>query len=337
MAPRLRVCISEATDPVLNLAIENHLFRSLEPGTRILLMWRNDPSVILGRHQNPWIECDLRAMDRDGVPLVRRQSGGGTVFHDRGNSNFSFLASSDLYDRDVNFGIAIDALSRIGIAAERSPRNDILVDRRKVSGNAFKHTRERSFHHGTLLISADLDRLTAYLTPRSADLQSKGIRSVRSTVANLTEFSPGLTHERAWSVLAEAFSGFHGVPVPVERLDTMTITGNLEVDRYRREIASWEWRYGNTPDFVQRIQGRVGRYAITVELSVKKAVVDEAQVIIEPVDGGAAAIAGQLKTLAVGARYDCGDITERAVRTDALRSANPEQQRAVAWFVEEVR
>lgn len=339
MAPELRVCISDTTDPFLNLAIENYLFRAIHPGMRTLLLWRNAPSVVIGRHQNPWVECNLRDMSRDGVALVRRQSGGGAVYHDPGNGNFSFLAASELYNQNVHFLIVIDALARLGIDAERSPRNDILVDGRKVSGNAFKHTRDRSFHHGTLLIDADLRRLTAYLAPREAGLESKGIKSVRSRVANLTEYVPGLDFETLGSALADAFARYHDVSVPVERVHGEDLLSYPEVARYREELLSWDWLYGNTPDFTQRIEGQIEARAVSIECTVRHAVIEEISVQVVPENPLSLETARHVETMLVGARYDGDEILQRAGRRGA--GARPEMDEAVRgiidWFAGEVR
>jgi len=339
MPPLLRVCISEASDPFLNLAIENHLFRAIQPGMRTLLLWRNDPSVVIGRHQNPWVECDLPSMTRDGVHLVRRQSGGGAVYHDPGNGNFSFLASGELYDQDVHFAIVIDALARLGIEAERSPRNDILVDGRKISGNAFKHTRDRSFHHGTLLIDADLRRLTAYLAPREAGLVSKGIKSVRSRVANLTEFVPGLDFETLVSALAEAFARYHHESVPVERVGVDTRDAHPEVARYREELQSWDWRYGNTPEFTQRIDGSFDAETVSIECTVRHAVIEDLAVRIVPENWETRERAKRVETLLVGARYDGDEILQRAERSAAGASPDTDEvvREIIHWFAREAR
>jgi len=212
----------ETLDPWHNLAVERVLFESSlfesfagpegpeSDAAHALLVWRNSPCVVIGRHQNPWVECDLAKMAAAAVPLVRRVSGGGAVYHDPGNTNFTFFGTDATYDLDRQFTVVIMALESLGISARRNKRNDILVDDRKISGNAFRHTKGRSLHHGTLLVSADLNELTAYLTSPnaaaaitgptaasdarpgptadtrgSAIISSKGIPSVRSRVANL--------------------------------------------------------------------------------------------------------------------------------------------------------
>ena len=151
---KLKVFLSDSTDPWFNLATEDWIFRDMDPSYQVLFLWRNAETVVIGRFQNPWTECDVEKMEADGIKLARRQSGGGAVFHDLGNTNFTFLSGADEYDKERNNRIITDALARFGITAEPSGRNDIIVEGRKVSGSAFKKKRDRAFHHGTMLINA---------------------------------------------------------------------------------------------------------------------------------------------------------------------------------------
>lgn len=161
-------------------------------------------------------------MEEDGVTLARRSSGGGAVFHDLGNSCFTFMAGKPGYDKSVSTTIVIDALARLGVSAFASGRNDLLVATpdgdRKVSGSAYRETHDRGFHHGTLLLDADLGRLAHYLNPDPKKLAAKGISSVRSRVANLGELLPGLGHEQVVQALCDAFFAHHGEVVPPEHI-----------------------------------------------------------------------------------------------------------------------
>lgn len=274
----IRILLSQSTNPWFNLATEDWIFRELDPRTHVLFLWRNADTVVIGRHQNPWVECRVQNMEADGIFLARRQSGGGAVFHDLGNTNFTFLSSSAGYNQDANFQIIIAALSRFGIHAERSGRNDILVDGFKVSGSAFKHTRERSFHHGTLLLHADLGRLTNYLNPSAKKLESKGIKSVRSRVANLETFAPGIDHAAACTAVIDAFRAYHGEDVEPETLDLETLQRIPSLNEYYQQMADWEWRFGNTPDFTHHLEQRFAWGGIDLHLDVHKGCVERAKV-----------------------------------------------------------
>ncbi len=299
MNGRARVVRSTSSDPFLNLAIEDNLLTDIQPGSMTLFLWRNAPCVVIGRHQNPWIECDLTAMGANDVPLVRRRSGGGTVYHDLGNTNFTFLASSDRYDQHVHFGVVLRALTDLGISAQVNKRNDIIVNGRKVSGSAFKRTRERSYHHGTLLVCADLDLLLAYLTPRETGVESRGIRSVRSQVSNLCELVANIDHDRVCDGLAAAFAGQVGVDVVTETVSDDDARARPGVAKSRDELLSWEWRFGKTPDFVRVLPTNANSGAITI--TVTGGVVSA--ISADPSAVAPSAMQG-LQTRLVGARYD---------------------------------
>jgi lipoate-protein ligase A len=223
-------------------------------------------------------------MEEDGVYLARRQSGGGAVFHDTGNTNFTFLSSSDAYSQDENFEIIINALARFGITATRSGRNDILVNDRKISGSAFKHTRERSFHHGTLLIDADLGRLQDYLNPSTKKLVSKGIKSVRSRVANLTEFSAELDHQMVTEAVMESFFAHYGSRCEPEVLDAESLRDIESLRAYYDQMADWEWRFGKTPEFSHRLEEQFSWGGIDLHLNVEHGVIRACTVFSDAMD-----------------------------------------------------
>ncbi|MFW5689861.1 MAG: lipoate--protein ligase family protein, partial [Spirochaetota bacterium] len=298
------------------LAQEESLLDRADELGPTLVLWRNDPCVVIGRHQNPWVECDLRKMKADALPLVRRTSGGGAVYHDGGNTNFSFIAPSDAYDQERHFRVVIAGLAALGIDAWKTERNDLRVGERKISGNAFRHTKGRSLHHGTLLVHADLDLLTAYLSPRDALIETKATASVRSRVTNLADHRPGLTHEELWDALEEAFArdygaGTPGAPQPPDP--------NSPVIRARAaELASWEWCYGHTPSFVRRMTLGSARGHAQIALTVKKGVI----VAVESENS-------TLSDTLLGARYDAQVLTELAADAGPLRSVIEEIARGL--------
>ena len=216
----LRLLISDSYDPWFNLAVEECIFRQMPATQRVLFLWRNADTVVIGRAQNPWKECNTRRMEEDHVRLARRSSGGGAVFHDLGNTCFTFMAGKPEYDKSISTSIVLNALNALGVTAEASGRNDLVVKTpegdRKVSGSAYRETMDRGFHHGTLLLNADLSRLANYLNPDKKKLQAKGITSVRGRVANLVELLPGITHEQICDAIREAFFAHYGERVEAE-------------------------------------------------------------------------------------------------------------------------
>lgn len=250
----------------------------MDPSYRVLFLWRNSETVVIGRHQNPWKECHLPKMEADGIFLARRQSGGGAVFHDLGNTNFTFMTSKEQYRQEENFQIIIDALATFGVSAERSGRNDLLVDGRKISGSAFKHAKDRSFHHGTLLINADLLRLVDYLSPTKRKLVSKGIESVRSRVANLREYVPDLTHEALSAQIFQTFCSHYGETAEIEHLSSSELATIPSLNSYYEQLKDWEWRFGKTPDFSHHLETRFDWGEIDLHLDVRRGRIKEVRV-----------------------------------------------------------
>lgn len=272
---KLRILKSAVTNPWFNLATEDWIFNTLDPDSHTLFLWRNSETVVIGRSQNPWVECKTDKMEEDDVFLARRQSGGGAVFHDLGNTNFTFLSPKDDYNQAANFTIIINALKKLGIDAELSGRNDMQVGGKKISGSAFKHALDRSFHHGTLLVNADMQKLGDYLNPHPLKLQAKGIKSVRSRVANLKEFNDTINHEILSDAIIGAFCEYYGQTVEVEELDEASLAEQPTLNKYYQQMADWEWRFGKTPQFTHRIETRFDWGLIDLHMDVKQAVIEE--------------------------------------------------------------
>jgi lipoate-protein ligase A len=255
--PAVKVLISDTHNPWFNLATEEWIYREMDPSVQTLFLWRNAETVVVGRNQNPWGECNLAKMGQDGVKLARRTTGGGAVFHDLGNTCFTFLSPKAGYDRNTNVGIILAALKTLGIEAAASGRNDITIEtedgQRKVSGSAYRESRDRAFHHGTLLLNADLSRLANYLTPHPKKLLSKGRTSVRARVMNLGEINPKLRGENAHEVISgaviDAFFEKHGSRCEIEHLDHSTLQSIEGLKASYDEFSSWEWRFGHAPQF----------------------------------------------------------------------------------------
>ncbi|MGM8870281.1 lipoate--protein ligase [Psychrobacter sp. 2Y5] len=273
---KLRILKSAVTNPWFNLATEDWIFNTLNPDSHTLFLWRNSETVVIGRSQNPWVECKIDKMEADEVFLARRQSGGGAVFHDLGNTNFTFLSPKDDYDQEANFTIIINALKKFGIDAELSGRNDMQVGDKKISGSAFKHAADRSFHHGTLLVNANMQKLGDYLNPHPLKLKAKGIKSVRSRVANLKEFNEDINHETLSEAIIEAFCEYYGDTTPVEELDEASLAKQPNLNKYYQQMADWDWRFGKTPQFSHHIETRFDWGIIDLHMDVQQALITDA-------------------------------------------------------------
>lgn len=232
-------------DGWLNLARDGYFLENNKKGDVILYFYVNKNAVIIGRNQNAWRECSIANMDADGVQLVRRHSGGGAVFHDNGNLNFSFITDEKHYDLNRQMRVILNAVSKLGLKAELSGRNDITVDGKKFSGNAFSLAKGNRSHHGTILVNADLTKLSNYLCVSKEKMRSKGIDSVRARVCNICELSSGLTVEAMRRLVIESFIEEYGAASEYV-FDGMALA---EVEERRERLASWEWRFGKTPQF----------------------------------------------------------------------------------------
>jgi len=242
--------ISSSADGWRNLAVDEWLLDHLEEDAFLLSFYVNENAVIIGRNQNPWKECGLDAMARDGVQLVRRVTGGGAVYHDAGNLNYSLIAGRSRYDQDEQYELILRALRSLGLPCERSGRNDLLAGGRKFSGSAFCQRGNIRQHHGTLLVNAALDRLPRYLQPDPRKLQAKGVESVRGRVCNLGSFRPGLRVEKVREALIETYRAALG---PFESWSPDAAAG---LAPYEEKHRSWEWRMGKTPAFDLELERR---------------------------------------------------------------------------------
>lgn len=238
------------TDARLNLALEEYVFRYKPADGDVLLFYVNAPSIIIGRNQNTVEEINPAVVSDRGIRVVRRISGGGAVYHDLGNLNFSFITSEvagrfsryDHFTRPV-----IEALRSLGVPAELGGRNDILAEGRKISGNAQFATPTRMFSHGTLLFDSNLDDVTAALRPRPGKIESKGLKSIRSRVANISEFlkSP-LTVDQLRLHILDAIYGTHDTArIPMVEMNDEDWAGVRRL--VESKYGTWSWNYGENP------------------------------------------------------------------------------------------
>ncbi len=264
MIKKLQFYISHTTDPHINLAIEKFLFDTVESDALILYLWQNQNTVVIGKNQNAFSECRTELLDKEGGTLARRLSGGGAVFHDLGNLNFTFICATESLDVSKHMQVIQRACLYAGIETELSGRNDVLASGRKFSGNAFYNSKGHSYHHGTLLIRADMEKLGRYLTPPKAKLETKGIKSVRSRVINLSELSPALTCDAMKAHLLAAAEAVYGLPpIPFESIDGERIAA------YAAQFGNREFLYGSPIPFDASCEGRLPFGSVKLELCVK--------------------------------------------------------------------
>lgn len=213
MVTSLCALSTPSLDPRRNLALEEVLLRAVLPGQCVLYLWQNQRTVVIGRNQNAEYECRFRDLARDGGVLVRRRSGGGAVYHDLGNLNFTFLTTHDDFDVEKQTEVILRGVEKLGIRAEKNGRNDLTILGRKFSGHAYFRTGDQCFHHGTIMVDVDLSTLGKYLTPSPLKMAAKGVTSVRSRVLNLKMVRADLTVPMLRQALLEAFGEVYGLPV----------------------------------------------------------------------------------------------------------------------------
>ena len=310
MIEKIAVYQGHSFDPYYNLAVEEVLLESVQQGECILYLWQNAATVVIGHNQNPWKECRISHLEEDNGHLARRLSGGGAVYHDTGNLNFTFLCSDKEYDLKKNLSVIVEACKANGISAEISGRNDILVQGCKFSGNAFYHSHGNSYHHGTLMVNVDLKQVERYLSPSKAKLKAKGVESVRSRVINLRELAPEITCESLAKDMVKAFEKVYKLKprqLQIEELDNNTI------ERLRQRNASKEWLYGRDLPLNFSCSERFSWGEITLELGVERGKVDAVKVWTDSIDWK---LSGILEQALTGKEFSIKQLTEALNATE---------------------
>ncbi len=261
---------SHETGSDFNLALEQYVFDRMPRGESYLMLWQNRPAVIIGKYQNALEELHTGYVRKHGIQVTRRLSGGGAVYHDLGSINYTYIVDGTL---DGSMDLAafcrplLETLQGLGIHAELTGRNDISIEGKKVSGNAQYSREGRIMHHGTILYDSDLSMLNEVLRVPADKIVSKGIKSVRSRVANIREYLEcPLSVQEFWSILRERMCGGRA-----KKTYDWTRTDLEEVDKIRRErYGTWEWNWGNSPACTIRKERRIeGCGGIQVYLDIQ--------------------------------------------------------------------
>ena len=247
---------SKSADPYSNLALEQVVFDRLDREHSYFMLWQNHNTIVVGKHQNTLEELNAAFVKEKDISVVRRLSGGGAVYHDLGNLNFTFITAADK-EGGLDFSVFCrpiqKALCSLGVPAEISGRNDMTVEGKKFSGNALYVKQNRIMHHGTILYDSDLDMLSMALKPGSARIESRGITSVRSRVTNIRPYiKTDMTAREFWIALSERMSAEFDMKELA--LDSKI---NAAVEELREKVyTQWSWNYGNSPPFNMRKERR---------------------------------------------------------------------------------
>lgn len=265
--PKILIVTTRSVNPWHNLALEEYLMgfciSDADPAperqySAILYLWQNAHTVVIGRNQNAWSESRAALLEEDSGHLARRSTGGGAVYHDMGNLNFSIILPRSRFDLGQSFQVILDAVRNLGLDAVRSGRNDILIGDRKFSGNAFRYLRGVALHHGTIMVDTDVEPLLRYLTVSDTKLKSRAIKSVRSRVINLVEAKEDITVSETARAVTDSFVSIYGQGAETVRLEAEELERTDRLITLEERYASWDWRYGRTLEF--DIQFETGRF-----------------------------------------------------------------------------
>ena len=262
----ITLCINQpSTDPYFNLAAEEYFLKNFRED--FFMLWRSRPSVVVGKHQNALAEIDHEFVQQNQIPVARRLSGGGTVFHDPGNVNFTFIRNVEKIS-EVNFKVftvpVVESLKKLGVEAYSSGRNDLLIDGKKISGNAEHVHRNRVLHHGTLLFDSHLEDLKGALKVDLSKFEDKAVRSNRSEVTNISQYltNPISVEEFTGFLFAEISQSFPDYQIYYPTQADLEAIQKLSTEKYQ----TWEWIFGYSPRyrFTNKLETKNGEISLSM-------------------------------------------------------------------------
>jgi lipoate-protein ligase A len=263
----MKIIQLDTLDAYFNLALEEYVFFHLVPVEDYFLLWQNQNAVVIGKHQNPIEEINLNFVESNQVQVARRISGGGAVYHDLGNLNYSIIVHSDEMRWDIKkmADPIIKALEALGVNIHLNKRNDLLIDGKKISGSSQYIKGKRLLHHGTLLFNSDLKSLSLSLKPGDDRIESRSIKSVRSPVTNINDHYPKITIKEFTSKLREVLAE-NSVIEDYELTDSdLEAISALREEKY----STWEWIYGRSPEYSIRKERGFNGNVLEISLMVK--------------------------------------------------------------------
>lgn len=306
---------SISDDVYFNLALEEYIFNNLKDDTYFML-WKNDSSIVLGKHQNVFEEINIKAIEQNNIKVARRNTGGGTVFHDRGNLNYSVITEYDkntLIDYNQFIIPVINALNSMGINAEKRRTSDIAIDGKKISGSAQSIKGNRALHHGTLLFDADLTMLHDLLKTTEGKIESKSVKSVRSIVTNIKNhlFDTAINIDEFQKLLIDTMFSDKVDKYEITQEQIETIKELVE-----NKYSKWEWNFGNSPDFYFEKDSVILSNTIKVKLHVKKGVITDCNIQGNNIPSDI------LEENIIGSRYSYINIVNKFKELSSLKNIN---------------
>lgn len=268
---------SQSRDPYWNLALEEYVFEKLDNQEEYFMLWQNDNTIVVGKYQNTAQEINQAFVDEKHIRVARRLSGGGAVYHDKGNLNFTFIVSENEYGLDFSQFIqpVIRALAKLGIKAEFTGRNDITIDGKKISGNSQYVKRGRIMHHGCILVDSNLTNVSEALRPKEAKFESKSAKSVASRVTTINACSPDeISVELFKKTLVEEVLKGSGVQEYELSQEEISEISKLADEKYRK----WEWNYGKSGNYNYEKNQRYDFGTVEIAAVVREGVLQEVKI-----------------------------------------------------------
>ena len=305
-----------SNDPHYNLAFEEYVFKNLDFNEEFVLLWINGPSIIIGKNQNTVEEINMDYVKENNINVVRRVTGGGAVYHDLGNLNFSFIVKSDSNEK-IDFKTynvpIIKALERLGVNCELSGRNDLVIDEKKFSGIAQSITKGRVLNHGTLLFDSKLDTLSKALNVKRDKIESKGVKSVSSRVTNIKPYvKDDIDTLEFKQVLLKNIFEYFNQPIEIYELTDEDRKGIQKMvdERY----GTWEWNYGRSPKFNYKGYNRFAGGCVEARLQVENGLIENCKIYGDFFGKGDIK---DLENKLFGLRYDI-DVVNQALNDVAI-------------------
>ena len=307
MINKIKIYDNASLNPYHNLAVEEYLMMHTGDSELIVYLWQNEHTIVIGRNQNVWQECKVSEFTKDGGRIVRRLSGGGAVYHDLGNLNFTFCVKKADYDVDKQLEVILTAVQLLGINARKTGRNDITIEGRKFSGNAFYRTGQYCYHHGTLLLDADTEKMVQYLNVDTAKLQSKGVSSVKARVTNLKNYCADINRRLITEKIKTALKNVYECDIGIIK---DTDLNENEIIRLENKFSDWNWIFGRKIPFTNQISRRSVWGNMDIHIVVDEGRIRDIEIYSDMLEQD---FIPKMKDILKNCRYDKNIIAEKMI------------------------